>query len=174
LTLRARQSPHRLVLEPRNGRIQATNELGAVIQFVVVADAERNLFAGEDLAVGQRAELLPIEPTAAAHRLRKIGMEHRLATPEELAAGGYARVPPGGMGPIFVDPRYYGMGEQFMELSDNLLQEAIAAWTSAQPQAGNAWEGRTYVAVTETGPEIALGVEGAKEEGSFHVILGNW
>jgi hypothetical protein len=33
---------------------------------------------------------------------------------------------------------------------------------------------RSYIAVTETGPEVTIGMDGADEEDSFHVIVGQW
>jgi hypothetical protein len=33
---------------------------------------------------------------------------------------------------------------------------------------------QSYIAITETGPEVAIGMPGAEEEESFHVIVGQW
>ena len=33
---------------------------------------------------------------------------------------------------------------------------------------------RTYVAVVETSPEMELGTSAAREEGSFHIVVGKW
>ena len=32
----------------------------------------------------------------------------------------------------------------------------------------------SYVAVTETGPEVEFGMDGVEEQASFHVIVGQW
>jgi hypothetical protein len=59
-------------------------------------------------------------------------------------------------------------------LSGNLMNQELERWTDFNEDPVPDWRRRTYVAVTATGPEVELGVEGAREEASFHVVVGKW
>jgi hypothetical protein len=59
-------------------------------------------------------------------------------------------------------------------MSDNVLNSAIADLVAGNADGVLNVPRRSYVAITETGPEIELGVAGATEEASFHVLQGSW
>lgn len=176
LTLRARKSPHRLRLGAGEGVMRAGNELGTAIRYVVVADASGKLFAGEGLAREEVADLMPVESTAAASRLQQLMRDHNPELPPALAGAAY------GMG-LTTSPNrmYYGSSGPYYRssyggerLAENLMHEALVRWTGVDGHRPSEWPNRTYVAVTEISPEVELGVDGAIEEASFHVIVGKW
>jgi hypothetical protein len=173
LTVRSRKSPIGLQLRPGDHRLRAKNELQTAIRFVLVADASGNLFAGHDLADGASGELLPIESAAAARRFAELLHDHQPEPPPELSAAG--RSPAVGWG-LFGSPYYaYGYGNAGnSNLSENLQQEAFGRWMTASAEAAPELPPRSFVAITDTNPEVELGVAGAHEEASFHVIAGQW
>jgi hypothetical protein len=54
------------------------------------------------------------------------------------------------------------------------MNQELERWTDFSEDPVPVWRRRTYVAVTANGPEVELGVEGAREEASFHVVVGRW
>jgi hypothetical protein len=67
-------------------------------------------------------------------------------------------------------------GQYYVEqtLADNLASDALAEITGIDGTSGLELATRSYVAVTKTGPEVELGVRGADEQDSFHVVVGQW
>ncbi|MGD9635899.1 MAG: hypothetical protein AB7U97_21640, partial [Pirellulales bacterium] len=59
-------------------------------------------------------------------------------------------------------------------LSENLLSSAIAGLVASNAENVLNIPRRTYIAITETEPEIELGLSTADEEASFHVLHGTW
>jgi hypothetical protein len=64
----------------------------------------------------------------------------------------------------------YGEGR----LGNNVQSAAIAALVGDLGSPDLKISPHTYVAVTDTGPEVELGIPKAEEEASFHVLVGNW
>jgi hypothetical protein len=60
------------------------------------------------------------------------------------------------------------------QLSANLAAEAIADLAGIGDGPALALPPRSYVAITETGPEVETGIADAEEEASFHLIRGIW
>jgi hypothetical protein len=56
----------------------------------------------------------------------------------------------------------------------NLANASIATLAGTDGREGLALPPRSYVAVTETGPEVVFGMDGVEEQASFHVIVGQW
>jgi hypothetical protein len=59
-------------------------------------------------------------------------------------------------------------------LSGTLAGEALTNLAGLGGQPALDLPPRTYVAITELGPEVEVGISYAKEEASFHVIVGKW
>jgi hypothetical protein len=168
LSIRARKSPHRLEIATPSGKLRATNKLGASIQYLVVLDEANKVWAGEKLAKDAVAFLAPIDRGDAAARLRRLATDNAPQSPPELVDGdSYYR-------------RYqmYGgrFGQQYIAhtLSGNLANDALNKVFGMNGAEGLRLPARSYVAVTETGPEVEFGMRGAKELGSFHVVVGQW
>jgi hypothetical protein len=168
LSIRARKSPHRLDFATPSGKLRISNKLNSAIQYVVVIDNADKVWAGEKLDKDAVAFLQPIERGDAVTRLRKLATDNAPQAPPELAEGdSYYR-------------RYqmYGgrYGQYYIEhtLAGNLANDALSAVVGMPGEDGLQLPPRSYVAVTETGPEVEFGMRGAKEQASFHVIVGRY
>jgi hypothetical protein len=168
LSIRARESPHRLEFATPSGKLRVTNKLDTAIRYVAVIDDTNNVWAGENLAKDAVAFLQPVERGNAAARLRKLATDNAPQAPPELAEGdSYYR-------------RYqmYGgrYGQYYVEhtLAGNLANDAQSEIIGMPGEDGLQLPKRSYVAVTERGPEVEFGMRGAKEQASFHVIVGRY
>jgi hypothetical protein len=172
LTVRARKSPHTLELLSANGKLRATNKLGTTIEFVLALDAEGNFFAGENLPADSRGELIPIARDQAVRRFRDLVRAHQPEAPAALSAPD---------SDFMLMQRRQQMrqfrrsGFQYANerLSTNLAGQMLLDLTE---QSGTNLPldlpSNSYVAITETGPEVAIGMAGVEEDESFHVIVG--
>ena len=68
----------------------------------------------------------------------------------------------------------YGLSYGLERLGSNLQSAAIDALAGTDEAPALALAPRSYVAITATGPEVAIGVAGAREEASFHVLVGSF
>jgi hypothetical protein len=172
LTIRSRKSPIKLELTPVRDRLRVKNDLGTQVEFVAVADGEGKFWSGEKLEVGKVAFLQPTEKRNAASRFRKLVTTNSPQVPDALS-GENSRY----QSMQRQQWRTYGQytafaGEQ--SLAANLANEAVTslAGLSGGPELN--LPPRSYVAVTSNGPEVLYGMDGADEEKSFHVIVGQW
>jgi hypothetical protein len=171
LAIRSRPTSNRLQVQPGKELVRVKNELGAAIRYVVVTDTAGKLFAGEDVAPDETAELSPIEDADANGRFRLLLLDSQPQPPAALAA-----VQRGG---VLFGRRRRGMyATQYpftpSRLSENLMSVAITRWTTFDEQLDSSWRSRSFVAVTTSSPEVQLGFNGAEEEASFHIIVGRW
>lgn len=174
LAIRSRQSPSRLELTPAAEQIRAVNNLGTAIRFVLVIDSENKLFTGENLAPESKAVLLPIERADAIRRLRKLFTDHTPEAPPALS-GDTSTLPMTRRGRSRrLISRQFGLQYSEQRLDANLLNDALAELTGLNGQPALNLPPQSYVAITESGPEVALGIPEATEEASFHVIIGRW
>jgi hypothetical protein len=62
----------------------------------------------------------------------------------------------------------YGMNNSLLEPAEaeTILERSLQHASDLPP--------RTFVAITETSPEVELGTASAREESSLHVIVGGW
>jgi hypothetical protein len=174
LTIRARKSPHRLDIQPPgDGRLAVGNELGTPIEFLAVVDEAGDVFVGESIVEGAKAELKKSTHDLALRRIRQLVTDHRPETPAALE-----------MEPTPIaqmqrrqQRRYYrnqlGMDYGVSRLRDNLPNDAIAAIAGTNLAPVENLPSRWYFAVTEKGPEVEFGTP-VVEQDSFHVIEGTW
>jgi hypothetical protein len=64
-----------------------------------------------------------------------------------------------------------GGGIDLLPFSQNLMETQISAITSAVTKS---WGPGSYIAVTDRGIDLALGIDSATENTSFHVVRGVW
>jgi len=173
LTVRARTSPMRLELTPIRDRMRARNALGTPVDFVVVADESDKLWLGEKLESGSLSFLKSVQRTDAVNRFRKIVNDRSPATPEALVGADSSSRSLQRRQWRAMRGRYstYSGNES---LDANLAYASIATLAGTDGREGLALPPRSYVAVTETGPEVEFGMDGVEEEASFHVIVGQW
>jgi hypothetical protein len=173
LTIRARKSPHFLELLPADGKIRATNKLGSPIKFVAAADENGDLFGGSNLQIDQRVMLQPVERIAAIRDFRREYLANQPEVPPELLA-------PGSEFALFEDRsqrrmyRQFGVNYSEDTLSKNLAGEAVSKLAGLTTEPALNLTPRSYVAITETGPEVVIGMSGVNEQKSFHVVVGQW
>lgn len=172
LTVRARTSPIRLELTPVRERLRAKNSLGTKIDFVVVVDEANKLWLGEKLDNENVGFLQAVERSDAVERFRKLVRERSPQAPDALTGldtrtTSYQRR----QWQMMRGYSSYGGTES---LETNLANASIAALAGHEGREGLALPPNSYVAVTETGPEVVFGMEGVEEEASFHVIVGQW
>jgi len=173
LTVRARTSPIRLELTPVRDQLRAKNSLGTRIDFVVVADDANKLWLGEKLENGNVGFLRAIERGDAAERFGKLVRERSPQTPDALTGLDTRSSSIQRQQWQMMRGRYssYGGTES---LETNLANVSISTLAGLEGREGLALAPNSYVAVTETGPEVVFGMDGVEEEASFHVIVGQW
>jgi len=152
--------------EPDAAAVWATNRLGATIDRLVVKDSAGRVLGTTQLAAGQRCRLDAIEPGAA-----------RLALAQAVGASAPA-FPPGyhpgfdlaGLGGYnYWSSCDYDLPGPTMDAG--ILEQSLVISLNAQIEN---WPPRTYIAVTRTTPGVSLGCDDAREEASFHAVLGRW
>lgn len=179
LVVRATPSKSRLVVQPRTdgGPPRVTNELGCAVHYLVIADQRttdadkpRTYWYLENLAPGATAQAKPIELGDAQASLNSIYRENALEFPEnydrmshstaaEFLFGGYHRY-------VSVDPAHDSASVATSVLERNLLRLARRDDGMLEPGA--------FLAVTDSPPEMPLGVAGVRQERSLHVVHGRW
>jgi hypothetical protein len=174
LSVRARKSPYRLRLAPQGGKLTATNELETRILFVAVVDDENNVFSGESIDDGATADLKISTHLDVLRQLRQRMLDNQPELPPALEEeqDRLSSVERRGRRRMF--QRQYELDYGIERLSENLLSGAISALAENNAEGTLNLPPRSYAAITETGPEVELGIEGADEEASFHVLVGHW
>ncbi len=173
LTVRARKSPHRIEVLDSGEKLRVKNQLGAKILSLAVLNDAGQIYWGEDIAEDASAMLKPAERDDAIRRINKLIMDNMPQEPSALAAG------ESDLGALRSRSRYqvygrYGLQFGTGKLSGNLAGEALTNLAGFGGQPALDLPTRTYVAITERGPEVEVGISYAKEEASFHVIVGKW
>jgi hypothetical protein len=173
LAIRSGQSSSKLDLLPAAGKLRATNQLGADIEFVLTVGSEGKLFVGENLVAGARANLEPIARNDAIRRLRDLVMKNAPEAPDALHTGDsdFAVMQRRQQRREF---RRFGLQYSTERLGTNLAHGALSELAGLEGAPALQLPPRSYVAVTKTGADIPLGTTGVSELASFHVIVGNW
>ncbi len=175
LTVRCR--PSRLGLElirsaGNPGRLRVKNALGTRIRQLVIRTDEENYYWAEGVDADQTVALEQFTPQAAK-RLRQAYHASRPRMPEDVQTQYYrsgrifglrpGRRPRGG-NPALARPT-----QQTSRLEASLAGLPAPGGPNRSPL-----EPGSYVAVVEKSPEVVPGVASAREEASYHVILGRW
>jgi hypothetical protein len=173
LTIRARKTPHLIEMLESGNKLRVKNQLGTPIKTLVVVNGEGDFFLGEGIGNDSPAVLKAITREDAVRVISKQVADNTPQAPAELAVGesdvyalrARARYQP-----------YWRNGSQLSngKLSENLASSALSNLAGLSGQPGMELPPRSYVAITEKGPEVEFGVSYAKEESSFHVIEGRW
>jgi hypothetical protein len=171
-SVRARKSPHRLHLEPFGDKLRATNALGSRIKFLAAVDPAGNIFTGADLAADETVELKPAAAIDALRTLRELVMANEPEAPAALAESEDRSRSRRRRRHIL--QQHTEVEFSLERLSENLLSEAIASLVVTADEPGLNVPNGSFIAITETGPEVELGISGAEELESFHVVVGTW
>jgi hypothetical protein len=154
LTISSREADKRLIVEPGTDNLSIKNELGTGIKMLIVEDHDGKIYMGEQIQAGSSVALAPKTQVQAMLKLRT------------LFSNNDPQFPPG-----TIESLALGSGIELMPFSQNLMETQLSAITSA---ATKGWGAGTYVAVTDRGVHVSLGIEDITEDSSFHVIRGVW
>jgi hypothetical protein len=174
LMLRAWKTPLRLVLSPREGKLSAKNELGTAIRFAAVIDGDGKYFAGEGLAEKASAELAPTTWPEIVTKLRTFVTDNLLTVPPELTdeSSSYAIMQRRQRRQLYRSQ--LGLDYSAERLDDNLMSGLIRNLGELSGDTPTDLPPRSFVAITENGPEVVTGIPVAVEHASFHVVVGRW
>lgn len=174
LSVRARKTSYRLPIKKAGEQLAATNQLGTPIIFVAAIDADGHVFTGEAIAERATVVLSPSTHTEALRQLRQLVVENQPETPAALEddRNGYPRAQQSGRRRVL--QRRFNLEYGTQRLADNLQSSAIAGLVEMSDESAINLPRGSFVAVTATCPEVELGVAGAEETASFHVMVGNW
>jgi len=148
---------------------QATNNLGAAIDRLIVKDDVGRVLQARDLASGQSRRLEPADPAATQQELQALLAANQPAYPLGYDPRNY-----GGLG---FSSRYYRSWSSVdpnlppPTFATSILERSLQATLRGDVRT---WPPRSYVAITRTSPGVSLGYDRAREEASFHVIYGTW
>ena len=130
------------------------------------------MWLGEKLDNGDVGFLQAVEQSDAAERFRKLVKERSPQAPDALTGlDTRTTVNQRRQWQMMRGYSSYGGTES---LAGNLANVSISSLAGNEGREGLALPPNSYVAVTETGPEVVFGMEGVEEEASFHVIVGQW
>jgi hypothetical protein len=134
-------------------------------------DEANKLWSGENLETEKVVFLQPAKRAEAAARFRKIVQERSPQIPDALTGLDSRSSNRRRQWQMMRGYSSYGGSEN---LESNLANVSISTLAGLEGRQGLALPPRSYVAVTETGPEVVFGMDGVEEEASFHVIVGQW
>ena len=168
-----------LVVEPRDTQAglrvvesddqqppRVTNELGVLVERLLVCDSQGQLFAGVNLPVGSTTTLRAADLSQEQLQWRAVLKAQRLVYPEGFDPTRLDNV--SGIFGIRPSSRF---GMTTPKMSTSILEQSLSS------AAGSSFSGmrpRSYVVLASRPPLVSLGVESAKEVAGFHVIAGSW
>jgi hypothetical protein len=171
--VRGRKTPHRLDVTSGNGKMQIVNRLGTRIESLLVLDDSGKFFSGEELASESRVALAPISRDDAVKRIVQLVRDNEPEMPPEFAGSDRDGIGRQGRSTRRLFNRYrpHSANDQF---NDSLMSRALSDLAGMNGRPALDLPARSYVAVTTTGPEVETGISYAKEDASFHVVVGRW
>ena len=177
VTVRSRSSNAGLRLTDGTGNNRATsaeNQLDANIKLVFLRDDRGNYLRGAEIPIGSKGRLSPSTPQDIRTELLALFSENRPAIPEGFDPSDF-RTAMGFMGVT----RYGNWGTDYAlprpSVSTGVLEQQFkslqmfASGPRTSPLAGG-----SYVAIVSRPSEVPIGIQGAEEVASFHVITGTW
>ncbi len=167
LVVRSGDCEKKVAVSRRNGQVAVKNQLDSQMIVLLVFDETGRGYWGEDIAADATRQLSPIDGAAASAKLAGIFADNEPTLPRDLEGGSE----------LLGVSRGYGYGwygwnqQQAPTMSTSRLEQSLRKYGSKYPLSP---EPRTYLAIVDHSPEVVIGVDGATEEASFHVILGRY
>ncbi|HYW78375.1 MAG TPA: hypothetical protein VE890_02325, partial [Thermoguttaceae bacterium] len=176
LTVRSRSTGRGLDLiesEDDSGKASVKNRLGTPIKQLAICSEQGQWYWAENVAVGATQPLDSIDQAAVRMRLNSANFDNQPVTPDGM------RQRYGGLFGMSRRNRYYWYGGSGSSLtvpaqSSGRLEQSIGSIGTSSNGEISPYGPRRYVAVVQRSPEVVLGVASAREESSYHVIIGNW
>jgi hypothetical protein len=182
ITSRIRKTPARLDFKAgaASDPPQVTNHLGSPIQWLLIVDPDGKCFTGESIEADATAALKPIDSQQAAlqQHLQTLLTDNQPRPPDAMVGTdgsglfGLDRRRSRRTVPYYTTGTYNNVNAGPPTQSTGLLEQSITTLT--ERLTNNELPPRTYVAVVETSPEVQLGTSAAREEASFHIVVGEW
>jgi hypothetical protein len=144
-----------IVQEPAsaNATLRVDNRLGCRVRQLLVVDSNGVAWWADNVDAEASKNLERIDPAQARGTLQRLHLENMLESPELLD-------------PSFQNRHYYS--DFSVNAGETLLERKLRQWmTTLGPP-------RSYLAIVNAPPGVPLGVSGASEEASFHVVAGRW
>ncbi len=168
LVVRARDCKAQLAIQSTDaGGLEVENLLRADVQYLILVDTDRQVYTAKDIKAGDKFNPQPEPGTDACAVLRRISLDNRPSRPERLPSGSQYAYRSYRRSTYF----YRGNNAPDPSFSEGLL-EANMRRISMQGSTGLA--PRTYIAVVRQSPEVPIGIRGARQQDSFHIIEGSW
>jgi hypothetical protein len=171
LSVRSRKSPHHVEVLDSGDKLRVKNLLGVRIKTLLVVNDAGKIYLGENAANDSSTALVPIARDDAARLINRLVVDAVPQAPAELGASDID------FAALQSRSRFYGrfgMQHNGGRLSENLAGSALMDLAGLTGRPALELLPRSYVAITETGPEVELGISYAKEEASFHLIEGRY
>jgi hypothetical protein len=169
LTVRARKTAAelRIAADPAGGPPRVENRLGTRIIELLLIDEGGSPFVASDVAAGVKVNLRAADPNKDIVPLQKLIRDANPEIPDSVQTGNsYSFF--GGFGVSYA--QMYRGADDVSQIT-SCLERGIGRTFAV---ASSGWKPRTYVAAVERSPEVALGVDDVEEQGSLHIIVGEW
>lgn len=175
LALQSQPTDAGIEFQAKEGLLRATCRLGADATLLVVRDQAGEFWIAERLEDGQPRELKQAAKLEALTALRSLVSAAEPMPPPGLEEGDQS----GLLGSQMRQRRRqfrndYGIEYAPVRLDGNLLNAKIDQLIGLKGNAPLSIPPRSYVALTEETGWFSLGLEDAREEESFHVVIGSW
>ena len=148
-------------------KLQIENRLEMDLSLLVVRDTKGNLFVGREVSDGAAMELEPVLASglpALNKQLRDIFADSQPAFPK-----GFRRNENWGYRNRYAYS-YIDQQEPSVRTQTSILEKQLAKANGQLEKMPS----RSYLAIVDETPQVPLGVNGAKEVSSFHLVIGKW
>jgi hypothetical protein len=163
LVVHSRPSTASIVFSQTHGPKQATNKLGAKVEYLLVRDQDGNYFFAENAADGATFALTPTDFAKQKNAL----IRRMLTNRPELPPG----FDPNQLSGLWRRYGPYAYRNNAGDSETGLLERGLERILNAQKDTMHAG---SYIAIVDKSPEVPIGIEGARQEASFHVVEGNF
>ncbi len=160
-----RKERGRLEITPESETLSISNGFEWDLELVVVANDQGELFFGQGIDAGAGARLEPLTNDHIQKLTQRV-IRNPLTPPPHVPSG-YGASSYGMYG-------YYGYSNPATNYSTNLAERIISAYGQYSAYSPAPSTGRWYMAVLKEDPGVDLGMSGAGEEASLHLLKGNY
>lgn len=173
LAVRSHKVRYGLEILDSGDKLRVRNGFGTKIQFLAVLSAAGKWYEGQDIAPDGSLTLAAATRDDVIRQLNRIVAENAPHAPTELSEGEAELKRMRARSRFGIFGRY-GVNDGSANLSENLAGMALAELVGVRGQPALDLPAKSYVAITEHGPEVEVGFPDVTEEASFHVVEGRW
>ncbi len=167
MTVRARTSDRKILVRGDGESLQVANQLGTRIEKLLVRYNDGAYHWGENIDADGRMSLEPAELATARDNLQLVFNQRAPRFPDEWRGGDQV------FG-ISSGRRYY-YGYRSGDFYNPTTSRSRLEWAmTTYGPSGDEQPPGSYLAIVERSPELELGIAGAVESGSLHVVFGRF